>query len=598
MAPTVLSASNASSDGSGSRYQGNAVRVPERRSGFAPQFFDLRADDSVQDHLNSPSATPDIYDVDWQNTHSPHALPSEAAEDNDLGQGFPSSSEGLGTTTVEDDESGTNALLSNISMLTTDTVSMEALLASPRIFSCMTKLTVISYEGLQLQGRDLASLGCIPSLRQLKLRKCGIKNLDFLVSFVGRSPVEEVDVAANDISSLPPRSSFARATLPRCFGQLTDWSHMAEQRMEKFPSSLRTLDLSYNRITDMRSLEALAEFPNLHVVRLNGNDMSKCLETDASLARNLAEWPRCRSKSRLSHAGDDGCLTSEVVSPTDKTNRHRSTELQTALQKIVCENETLYEQLQAARLALAAGQETSASGAERSPRTSGAAGAVIKRDTQREHHARTWAIPRLLPATRSLQGETERVRDSHGRSLRNTGQLDAASNGYSVIAAHPEDTSAEEQTPALLPRLDRARRAFINGLYRVGEADEASSLYYWTAAAMTQLENMRLILPPVQIPGATPETNRVLQTLLRLHYLEKLLIRRFLEEAHQYLRSAAALADAQRRLHAIDAEISSVVSAVKYFGGAPSPRHSPGSVSEQKIGKSAFKPNRSKSLAR
>ncbi|KEP66695.1 UNVERIFIED_CONTAM: leucine rich repeat-containing protein [Hammondia hammondi] len=589
----------------------------------------------------------------------------------------------------------------------------------------MVNLTIIQYEGLQLQAHRLDSLGYLPSLKQLHLKKCGLQNLDFLTAFVGGAPLEDIDVASNAISALPPRTAFTQVNHPHRIKQSQSPVTATKCRQKPsgaFPISLRTLDLSGNAIEDVTSLEALAEFPNLEVLRLFGNNLSKDLAFNTSFLSLLMSCPllqhsvcdgltyvSCPDTHQPLLARKNAQLCEDSKSPRYTAGVGLPDEHPATLGNASCDKERKDEQEPAADIPCDA---TTASGAQkisigtdaqgnnkghlvknehvgcdaqavaqrrivahqpeqRDTRTCFGLGLDSRLDTREldssAHHEqllrRSSTAGQLSVAIISemcdcAQADLEIIKKSKfdpGQHFRNSivesGSNEAkrrsVSEGSRDLAPSqdvdqhrsrmgtrsagecrpcrwppPVSTSSflrffEEKErvayalrsdiPALLcmyhnskvteatlrsqqrqcflatqqkdiqasahfnrckehlARLQRARRAFISGLYRLSQTPGAANLYERTATAIAQLESLRQSLPAVSIPGATEHTTLILQALLRLWQLEQLLINRFLTEAQQYLRCSAHLTKGHRDLRSFDAACSATVAIQEYI---------------------------------
>nr|CEL67929.1 TPA: leucine rich repeat protein, putative [Neospora caninum Liverpool] len=431
-------------------------------------------------------------------------------------------------------------------MLTTDTVSLKAFLAFPHAFRSMVNLIVIRYEGLQLQNHRLDSLGRLPSLKQLRLKDCGLQNLGFLTAFVGGAPLEDIDVASNAISALPPRTAFRRRDHPsiNTLSQCQDDSTVGHQKQTgTFPLSLRTLDLSDNAIEDVNSLEALAEFPNLEVLRLFGNNLNNDLAFNSSFTSKLRSCTQLQRSVNGAFAYVS-CPGTPQPPPTVKDAQvgeaaelpryEAGTGLLDELRKktlgnIGCDKETQYEQVPAVRLPsetrnpAAAAQVSSESGAggtnqsllvkEECPHCAAQAEPQQRAVTVQPEQRDTNACPayQFVPKQAQTSFRPLPVMCRPGKAaeaaLRSQQQ-------QCYLAAFQRDIQASahlERCNEHLIRLQRARRAFIAGLHRLTQTSGTARLYEQTATALAQLESIRHSLPAVNIPGATGLTIRILQ---------------------------------------------------------------------------------------
>ncbi|KFG43953.1 leucine rich repeat-containing protein [Toxoplasma gondii GAB2-2007-GAL-DOM2] len=715
------------SSAAGFRQQGDGMPVPCGGNRHPPEVFDLRTDESSQESLSSTAATPEIYELEWHHRDSGNGVVSAAAEQKGVSVvvKLPVVSQNAEIEENLLQSQVTSSLLRSINMLTTDTVSLDAFLEFPQAFRNMVNLTIIQYEGLQLEAHRLDSLGYLPSLKQLHLKNCGLQNLDFLIAFVGGAPLEDIDVACNAISALPPRTAFTQVNHPHRIKQSQSQvtaTKCPQKQSGAFPLSLRTLDLSGNAIEDVSSLEALAAFPSLEVLRLFGNKLNKDLAFNTSFVSLLMSCPllqhsvcdgltyvSCPDTNQPFLTRNNAHFCKDSKSPRYKAGVGLPNEHSATLENAACDKERKDEQEPAADIPCDA---ITASGAQKISTGTDAQGnskshlvknehpecdahAVAQRrivthqpeqrdtrtcfglgldsrldtrelDSSAQHEQllrRSSTAGQLSVAITSEmcdcpQADLEIIKKSkfdRGQHFRNSigesGSSEAKRRSVSEgsrnlppsqdVDQHrtrmstrsaverrpcrwppPVSTSSflrffEEKErmayvlrsdiPALLgmyhnskvteatlrsqqrqcylatqqkdiqanahfnrckehlARLQRARRAFISGLYRLSQTPGAANLYERTATAIAQLESLRQSLPAVSIPGATEHTILILQALLRLWQLEQLLISRFLTEAQQYLRCLAHLTKGHRELRSFDAACSATVAVQEYI---------------------------------
>nr|CEL75414.1 TPA: leucine rich repeat protein, putative [Toxoplasma gondii VEG] len=532
------------SSAAGFRQQGDGMSVPCGGNRHPPEVFDLRTDESSQESLSSTAATPEIYELEWHHRDSGNGVVSAAAEQKGVSVvvKLPVVSQNAEIEENLLQSQVTSSLLRSINMLTTDTVSLDAFLEFPQAFRNMVNLTIIQYEGLQLEPHRLDSLGYLPSLKQLHLKNCGLQNLDFLIAFVGGAPLEDIDVACNAISALPPRTAFTQVNHPHRLKQSQSQvtaTKCPQKQSGAFPLSLRTLDLSGNAIEDVSSLEALAAFPSLEVLRLFGNKLNKDLAFNTSFISLLMSCPllqhsvcdgltyvSCPDTNQPFLTRNNAHFCKDSKSPRYKAGVGLPNEHSATLENAACDKERKDEQEPAADIPCDA---ITASGAQKISTGTDAQGNSKSHLVKNEHpecdaHA---VAQRRIVTHQPEQRDTRTcfVRAEAGTNpfqaapvMRRPGKVTEATlrsqQRQCYLATQQKDIQANahfNRCKEHLARLQRARRAFISGLYRLSQTPGAANLYERTATAIAQLESLRQSLPAVSIPGATEHTILILQ---------------------------------------------------------------------------------------